>query len=140
MTTIVRTIQFSAGHRLRQHEGKCAHVHGHNYTVEFHATAEQLDSIGRVIDFSVLRDRLGGWIDQHWDHGFICAKDDREVIDAMARIPGQKLFVMDVNPTAENLARYLLDVVGPQQLAGTGVRLVRVVLAETDNCRAEVSV
>lgn len=139
MTTIVRTIGFSAGHRLWQHESKCAHVHGHNYVVEFHATAEQLDSVGRVIDFSVLKDRLGGWIDQHWDHGFICNKDDHEVLDVMNRIAGQKLFVMDVNPTAENLARHLLEVVGPQQLAGTGVRLVRVVLSETANCRAEAT-
>jgi len=139
MTTIVRTIGFSAGHRLWQHESKCAHIHGHNYVVEFHATAGQLDSVGRVIDFSVLKDRLGGWIDEHWDHGFICNKDDREVVDAMKRISGQKLFVMDVNPTAENLARHLLEVVGPQQLAGTGVRLVRVVLSETSNCRAEVT-
>jgi len=60
MTTIVRTVQFSAGHRLWQHESKCAHIHGHNYVVEFHATAEHLDSVGRVIDFSVFRDRLGG--------------------------------------------------------------------------------
>ena len=139
MTTIVRTVCFSAGHRLWRHEGKCVHIHGHNYTVEFHATAERLDDVGRVIDFSVLKDRLGGWIDQHWDHGFICFQDDHEVRTALAAIPGQKLFVMEVNPTAENLARYLLEVVGPRQLAATGVRLVRVVLCETDNCRADVS-
>jgi len=139
MTTIVRTIHFSAGHRLWQHEHKCAHIHGHNYLVEFHATAEHLDSLGRVIDFSAMKDRLGGWIEEHWDHGFICNKDDHEVIEAMKRVPGQKLFVMDANPTAENLALYLLRIVGPQQLAGTGVKLVRVVLQETENCRAEVT-
>lgn len=139
MTTIVRTFSFSAGHRLWGHEGKCVHIHGHNYVVEFHATAEQLDTVGRVIDFSVLKDRLGGWIETHWDHGFICFKDDREAREALSAIPGQKLFILDVNPTAENLARHLLNVVGPQQLAGTGVRLVRVVLSETESCRAEVT-
>jgi 6-pyruvoyltetrahydropterin/6-carboxytetrahydropterin synthase len=139
MTTIVRTVKFSAGHRLWQHESKCAHIHGHNYVVDFHATAEQLDSLGRVMDFSVLKEKLGGWIDEHWDHGFICSRNDHEAIDAISRIPGQKLFVMDVNPTAENLALYLLRTIGPQQLAGTGVKLVRVVLSETDNCRAEVT-
>lgn len=52
-------------------------------------------------------------------------------------VKGQKVFWLDGNPTAENMAFYLLRTVGPQQLAGTGVRLVRVVLWETENCCAE---
>lgn len=139
MMTVVRKLQFCAGHRLCRHEGRCAHLHGHNYTVHFHATAESLDPIGRVIDFGVLRERLGGWIDSHWDHGFIIHKEDHEARAALSAVEGQKLFVLEDNPTAENLADYLLRVVGPQQLAGTGVRLVRVVLWETDNCCAEAS-
>ena len=139
MTTIVRQFHFCAGHRLYQHEGKCAGIHGHNYVAEFYASAAQLDSLGRVLDFGVIKDRLGGWIEEHWDHGFICFREDREASEALAKIVGQKLFLLDVNPTAENLARHLLHVVGPQQLAGTGVQLTRVVLRETDNCRADVS-
>ncbi len=139
MTTIVRRVQFCAGHRLFRHEGKCAHIHGHNYVVCFHAAASQLDDLGRVIDFSALKDRLGGWIETHWDHAFICYKQDHEAQRAMSAIPGQKLFLLDENPTAENLARYLLNVVAPEQLAGTGARIVRVVLWETENCCAEAS-
>lgn len=140
MITAVRRIQFCAGHRVWKHEHRCAHLHGHNYVAFFHATADQLDDLGRVIDFGVLKERLGGWIDQHWDHGFICHKDDVEVLKAMSAVPGQKVFALDDNPTAENMARFLLHVVGPRQLAGTAVRLVRVVLWETENCYAEVSV
>ncbi len=140
MTTAVRKISFCAGHRVWRHEDRCAHLHGHNYIAFLHATAEQLDDLGRVIDFRVLKERLGGWIDEHWDHGFICHRDDAEARAAMSAIPGQKTFLLDGNPTTENLAAHLLHVVGPEQLAGTGVRLVRVVLWETENCYAEVAV
>jgi len=139
MTTAVRRLQFCAGHRVWKHEHKCANLHGHNYVAFVHAEAEHLDDLGRVIDFSVLKDRIGGWIEQHWDHGFICHREDDEALRAMEAIPNQKTFVMDANPTAENMADYLLRVVGPEQLADTGVRLVRVVLWETENCYAEVT-
>lgn len=139
MMTVVRKYAFCAGHRLWKHEDCCAHVHGHNYTAFFHATSEHLDDVGRVVDFRVLKERIGRWIDEHWDHGFICHRDDEEARRAMAAIRDQKLFVMDVNPTAENMALHLLRVVGPQVLADTGVRLVRVQLWETANCCADVS-
>ncbi|GMU23862.1 MAG: 6-carboxy-5,6,7,8-tetrahydropterin synthase [Phycisphaerae bacterium] len=137
--TISRRIQFCAGHRLWKHEDKCAHFHGHNYVVHFHATAHELDEVGRVIDFNVLKERLGGWIEEHWDHGFICHGDDEEARRALSQIPGQKLFLLDSNPTVENMAAYLLRVVGPRMLTGTGVRLTRVVLWETENCCAEAT-
>lgn len=137
----VRRVQFCAGHRVMGHEGKCAHLHGHNYVVFFHAEAEGLDGIGRVIDFSVLKEKLGGWVDVHWDHGFVFYEKDEEVRSlfegSMAR---HKHFALPTNPTAENMGAYLLHTVGPEQLIGTGVRLVKVVIWETENCFAEVSI
>lgn len=136
----VRRIQFCSGHRVLGHEGKCAHMHGHNYVVFFHAQADELDQIGRVIDFSVLKEKLGGWVDDHWDHGFVFfEKDDdvRELFDG--KMAGHKHFALPLNPTAENMGDYLLNVVGPKQLQGTGVQLVKVVIWETENCFAEVT-
>lgn len=158
--TCTRRIQFCAGHRVMGHESKCAHLHGHNYVV--HLTAElsgpsSLDEIGRVVDFSVLKEKMGGWIEKHWDHGFLLYVLDEAGIKAMntfnacmtaiedkpyASTPhgnstfAQKLFLMPYNPTAENMAKYLLEVVGPQQLNGLGVKLVKVVAEETENCSA----
>lgn len=137
---VVRRIHFSAGHRLVGHEGACAYLHGHNYVVFIHATGE-LDSVGRVIDFSVLKHRVGGWILEHWDHGFIVASHDvdaRRALDAFTSggLP-QKTFVLDCNPTAENMARHLACDVAPRVLEGTGVRVVKIVLEETENCFAE---
>ena len=137
----VRRIQFAAGHRVFQHESKCRNLHGHNYVAFFHARAESgLDAIGRVIDFSVLKQRLGGWVDENWDHGFLVWEKDAEALEAVRRVPGQKVYVTKRNPTAENMALELLHEVGPRVLAGTGVMLTRVVLWETENCYAEVQV
>lgn len=156
--TCTRDIHFCAGHRVMGHENKCANLHGHNYKAELTAMCNQLDKVGRIIDFSVLKDRIGGWIEHQWDHGFILHRDDRagwaalEAFNtydvtkgiAMNREPQiqhrlQKSFELPYNPTAENMARYLLEVSNAELLNGTGVRLVRVVLHETVNCRAEYS-
>lgn len=43
---------------------------------------------------------------------------------------------MPFNPTAENIAEYLVTVVGPEQLRGTGVKLIRCDVEETRKCTA----
>lgn len=139
-TTATRRIQFCAGHRVAGHENKCRNLHGHNYVVFFEAEADQLDDLGRVIDFSVLKHKLGGWIDVNWDHGFILGEEDSRARAVIGGMAGQKQYVMPLNPTAENMAGYLLREVGPAVLADTGVRLVKVILWETENCYATVEV
>jgi 6-pyruvoyltetrahydropterin/6-carboxytetrahydropterin synthase len=133
----IRRVQFCAGHRVWKHESKCAHLHGHNYVAFFHAAASALDDLGRVIDFAELKNRLGGWIDANWDHGFILNREDREAIEAVQSIPGQKLYLVEGNPTAENLARHLLTSVAPGQMADVGVQVVKVILWETENSYVE---
>jgi len=143
MATATRRLQFCAGHRLMNHEGKCANLHGHNYVAFFTAECERLDAVGRVVDFSVMKERLGTWIDENWDHGFIAHQADQathEAILAFGRYSGEevKYFGMERNPTAENMADFLLRHVAPQVMTGTGVTITRVVLWETENCLAEV--
>ena len=137
---VVRRVHFSAGHRLVGHEGACAYLHGHNYVVFIHATGD-LDSVGRVIDFAVLKVLVGGWILEHWDHGFIVAAHDEDARRAIAAFSSQglkqKTFVLDRNPTAENMAQFLALTVSPSLLAGTGVRVTKIVVQETENCFAE---
>lgn len=138
--TATRRLQFAIGHRVHGHEGKCRHLHGHNFV--FFLTAEAdggLDPIGRVIDFGVLKQRLGTWIEERWDHGLVLWDGDEEAKAAAACIKDQKLFLLPINPTAENLALYLLGVVGPNTLRETGVRLVKVTVWETENGIAEAT-
>jgi 6-pyruvoyltetrahydropterin/6-carboxytetrahydropterin synthase len=122
-----------------KHENKCAHLHGHNYVALLHATAPQLDSLGRVVDFSYLKEAIGGWIESHWDHGFILHESDQEALDAVQKVAGQRLYLMKVNPTAENMAAHLLNEIAPRELEGTDVQVVKVELWETENCYAEAS-
>ena len=129
----------SVGHRVFQHESKCAHLHGHNYRIHFTVEAPALDKVGRVMDFSEVKARIGKWLDTHWDHGFITAAADEEARNAVKSVNNQKHYMLEDNPTAENIARHLLEQVGPQQLAGTGVRLTRVVVEETRKCSASAS-
>ncbi len=135
MVTCTRRLQFCAGHRVWRHEGKCAQPHGHNYVVHVTASAE-LDAIGRVIDFSVLKERIGGWIESEWDHGFVYCVDDLLMRHALALMDAKKTFALPQNPTAENLADYLLRGVCPMVLRGTGVTVTKVVVEETENCLA----
>jgi len=136
----VRRIQFCCGHRVLNHESKCANPHGHNYVALFHAEYEKKqDELGRVVDFSVLKEKIGGWIDENWDHTFVLSSEDKDLIISLTKYHKKKIFVLQSNPTAENMAEYLLKCICPQVLTGTGVKIVKVVLWETENCYAEVS-
>lgn len=103
-----------------------------------HAQAEELDHLGRVVDFGKLKELFNPWIEENWDHGFILFRDDQEGIDALSHISGQKLYLLNNNPTAENIARFILLELAPRLLHGSGVKLTKVVLWETENCFVEV--
>ena len=135
----MRKLQFCYGHRVMGHEHKCATLHGHNAVVEIHAVPlSGLDSLGRVIDFSLLKAKIGAWIDEHWDHSMILCSEDVQTVELVKQAPKRKeVYVLDSNPTAENLAKHLFWKVCPKVLAGAGVMVNRVVFWETDNCRAE---
>lgn len=141
MESCTRRLHFCYGHRLVNHESKCATLHGHNGYVEISATpTKSLDALGRVIDFSVLKEKIGGWIDENWDHTTILCAEDSVTIKALQNIPRKKdLFILPYNPTAENLAKYLLWEVCPKLLKGSGVIVYKVIFRETDNCSAEQS-
>ena len=138
--TCTRRLHFCAGHRVLRHEGKCANLHGHNYVVFITAQADSLDEVGRVVDFSVLKERIGTWIDLNWDHKFLLYSKDEDAIAAVKRVNADDATVLlPFNPTAENIALHLLREVGPLLMQGTGVCLSSVVVHETENCSAEVS-
>lgn len=140
MITITRRLEFDAGHRIMHHESKCATLHGHRYVVEIEATADVLDPLGRIIDFSVLKKNIGGWIDEHWDHTTLLCREDEKTIELISECPGfKKPFICDFNPTAENVAEYLLKEVCPLMMYSTGITITKIALWETPNCRAEAT-
>lgn len=137
--TIMRRIKFCAGHRLYKHGGKCEHFHGHNYVADFFVTGDSQDTVGRVMDFSDLKARCKGWIDEHWDHSFLVAAVDDNAITALRMVEPCRLFILPYNPTAENMAKYLLEEVCPRVLEGSGGIAVRVRIWETDESFAEAA-
>jgi len=134
---IMRRIKFCAGHRLHRHGGKCEFFHGHNYVADFYVTSTQVDSVGRVIDFANLKARFKGWLDENWDHGFLLNEEDDNGINAIKMVEPCKYYELPYNPTAENMARYLVDVVCPELLNDTEVHATRVVIWETEDAFAE---
>lgn len=137
--TIVKKFKFDAGHRVLNHESKCRTAHGHEYKVWVYAQSSQLDDLGRVIDFSVLKQKIGTWIDDKWDHTFIVNKEDTVLLEALQKVDSYKpLFVAPFNPTVENLAHYLLYVVCPILMTGTGVDIVKIQMWETETSYVEV--
>lgn len=137
MITATRYHDFSAGHRVVGHENKCRHLHGHNYRVTFHC-AGNLDSVGRVLDFGVIKERLCLWLEEHWDHRTLIWQDDPWLAD-LQRIDAPSIVVVPFNPTAEHMAQHLLDVIAPMRLEGTGVELVHCTVEETRKCAASAS-
>lgn len=138
--TIMRRIGFCAGHRLLGHGGKCEFFHGHNYIAEFYVTGTETDAVGRVIDFAELKRVLKGWLDEHWDHGFLLNAADANGIAAIQLVQPAKYYLLPGNPTAEYLATYLAEQICPQLFAGTGVRVAKVVIWETGEACAAAEV
>lgn len=140
MPTVMRKLEFDAGHRILKHESKCKHLHGHRYVAEVYVTSPDLDPLGRVIDFSVLKQKIGGWIDTHWDHNVILNHQDPllRCTDLTWEKPPYVITPSIVggscNPTAEVMAEILFD--EASKLLPEYIRVWKVVLWETPNCCA----
>jgi 6-pyruvoyltetrahydropterin/6-carboxytetrahydropterin synthase len=141
MITATRFHDFSAGHRVDGHEGKCQHLHGHNYRVHFTVRsngASSLDNIGRVLDFGVINTQLCQWLEHNWDHRTLLWTEDK-LHDVVRRWDPASVASVPFNPTAENMAKYLVEVVGPSELRLTGCELIIVRVEETRKCSAMYS-
>lgn len=126
-------------HRIPGHEGDCKAYHGHRYAAEITCLAPQLDALGRVIDFAVVKSEVGGWIDRHFDHTALLQRGDPDpaiaaVIDANARM-GKPVYLMDGPPTVENIA-IELAAQAKGLLAPFGIEVTEVRVWETPNCSA----
>jgi 6-pyruvoyltetrahydropterin/6-carboxytetrahydropterin synthase len=129
MYRVTREIRFCYGHRLLNYDGKCRHLHGHNGRAVICLQAERLDPLGMVMDFTQIKHVVTGWIDETLDHKMLLHRDD-PVLPFLRQL-GEPVFVMEVNPTAENIARLIYDFA-----VSKGFPIVEVQLWETDHCYA----
>ena len=106
---------FAAGHSLRNYHGKCEKIHGHNYKVRVTLEEETLNEAGLLVDFTELK-RLLHSVVERLDHEYL---NDVPPFDQL-------------NPSAENMAKYLHDEIAKGVPAGTGARVASVRVWETD--------
>ena len=139
MYKVKRYHDISCGHTVYKHEGKCAHLHGHNYRVHFTCQTNKLDSVGRVIDFSVVKEKLCMWLENNWDHKFLVYENDIRK-NALVLLDPKGVVVVPFNPTAEKMAEYLVLTIAPELLKETEVALTECVIEETYKCSASFSV
>lgn len=138
MITCTRRIEFDAGHRVMGYHGKCQYLHGHRYVLEITATCLELDELGMVVDFALLKQLVSEWIDTHFDHNVLLAKEDHHLGENIASITHQKIYYLPYNPTAENILRYLSEEIIPKLFAHQPFTITKLKLFETPNCSAEI--
>jgi 6-pyruvoyltetrahydropterin/6-carboxytetrahydropterin synthase len=109
---------FAAGHALREYQGKCENVHGHNYKVQVTIAGNKLNAAGLLMDFVELRAEIKGLVEK-LDHRFL---NDIPPFDQL-------------NPSAENLAKYICDGIEPQ-VQNQGLQVHSVTVWETDTTSA----
>ena len=126
MFRVTREIHFCYGHRLLNYQGKCRNLHGHNGKVLISLEAPELDRLGMVVDFTQIKKIVQVWIDDTLDHKMILHRDD-PVLPELRR-QNEPVVVVDVNPTAEYIARMIFE-----YAKGQGLPVVEVTLWETEN-------
>jgi 6-pyruvoyltetrahydropterin/6-carboxytetrahydropterin synthase len=132
MYRVTREIEFCYGHRLLNYNGKCRHLHGHNGRAVVTLEGPRLDDRGMLVDFGEIKQTIQRWIDEQLDHNMLLCREDPLL--PLLRERGERVFVMDANPTAENIARLIYD-----QGRAAGLPITEVVLWETPNCFAAYS-
>ena len=129
MYRVTREIEFCYGHRLINYEGKCRHLHGHNGRAVIVLEAPALDHRGMLVDFGDIKRTVQRWIDENLDHNLLLCREDP--ILPVLQQHGERIFVMDCNPTAENIARLIFE-----HTADAGLPVVEVIVWETETCHA----
>ena len=126
---VTRVMEFAYGHRLLDYDGKCRHLHGHNGVLEVDVDAAALDSLGMVIDFGEINDIVRTWVNDNLDHRMLLSRADPVV--PILQDMGEPLYLMDENPTAENIAKEIW-----RAARSAGLQVSEIRLWETGNSRA----
>jgi len=115
-------VNFEAAHFIKNYSGKCSRLHGHNWKVEVNIYGNKLDELGMLIDFRDLKDAVNK-IMLNLDH--YCLNE----IEPFCKI----------NPTAENIAKYIYEQLEETQKFDQNVKLRSVRVWESLNSAAAYS-
>jgi 6-pyruvoyltetrahydropterin/6-carboxytetrahydropterin synthase len=103
------------------YDGKCRHLHGHNGRVDIELASDTLDARGMVMDFTEVKQQLQDWLDTELDHRMLLNRADpiRPILEAQK----EPLFLMEMNPTAEAIARLIFERAAAMGFPVTEVRM-----------------
>lgn len=143
---ITRRLEFDAGHRIPDHRSLCRHLHGHRYAIEVTVSGDvtRMDGNprnGMVVDFSEIKTLIKQLVVDQWDHAFLAYCEDTPILAFLASLPDHRTVVLDVVPTAENLAQKAFDLLA-EPIAGLcdkALSLQNVRIYETPNCWADAT-
>ena len=137
---ITRRLEFDAGHRIPNHKSQCKHLHGHRYAIEITLSGDIITNEGQseqgmVMDFTDVKRIAKEKLVDEWDHAFLVYRGDKLVSDFLATLPDHRTVMLDVVPTAENLAQVAFDILKPayKDIYGNHLRLERIRIYETPN-------
>ncbi len=143
---ITRRREFDAGHRIPNHNSQCKHLHGHRYAIEITLSGEIIategaSEQGMVMDFSDVKNIAKKQLVDAWDHAFLVYRNDTRVLEFLNSLPGHKTIVLDVVPTAENLALLAYNILhgAYRDTYGNHLQLERVRIYETPKNWADYS-
>ncbi|MBI3140939.1 MAG: 6-carboxytetrahydropterin synthase QueD [Rhodocyclales bacterium] len=141
---ITRRLEFDTGHRIPDHRSQCRHLHGHRYAIEITLQGDIIRQAGSpvngmVMDFADVKTLAKENLVDAWDHAFLAYRGDAALISFLESLPGHKTVVLDVVPTAENLAQVAFDLLDRvyRDTYGNHLKLERVRIYETPNCWAD---
>ncbi len=97
-------VSFDSAHRLTFHEGKCKNLHGHTWRVIIELAQDLAKAGDMLVDFGLLKKA----IQDKFDHKVIAFSSDVDLI-AFCESMGFDLIVVDFEPTAENLTKYIAN-------------------------------
>ena len=139
---VTKEFHFDAGHRLSNYTGKCRRFHGHTYHIHITVESDILDSVGMVMDFGQLTKIFDEEIDSKFDHRMMLLEGDpiNEAVRKALPKSDDSICWLPYNPTAENMARDIFDIVSKKlkEISMT-VTLSKVIVYETPTSYAEVS-
>ena len=134
MIEISKKHELQCGHRIMGHSGKCKYLHGHSYKFTFGVMADELDELGMIVDFSVLKKVLIKWLDNKFDHKMILHKNDLIIPYSMDEECG--IIRVNYNPTVENLAHNIFFEAKENLIQYPKIKLRYVEIEETSTCKA----
>lgn len=139
MYKVTKEFKFCAAHRLMNYKGNCLNLHGHNYRVLITISRRSLitDS-NMVVDFKVIKENIGSWIDTYFDHAMLLNKEDEKLIAKINDIP-TKAFLFNGDPTAEAIAKTIHSEILHLDFLNSSHHIFKVVVYETETSYAEYS-